>query len=89
MYLIGDEMTKNDGGPIHPPSIAVGPAGDVYFSDDYARNGMCLRDWFAGQALAALVATTRGQVDGIEHKLAREAYIAADAMLKARADGDG
>jgi len=44
---------------------------------DYG-NGMTLRDYFAGQALAGLMAT--GQVDSCE-KCAKAAYRAADAMI--------
>jgi len=48
-------------------------------------NGMTLRDWFAGQALAGLVRSDHG-VDGypawVGH--ANDAYALADAMLEAR-----
>lgn len=51
--------------------------------------GMSLRDWFAGQALATLVAQHHGNdwgVDGVRHYpiCAEKAYRAADAMLEAR-----
>ncbi len=59
----------NDGGAAFPQSIdASGPFG-----------GMTLRDYFAGQALAAMVA--RGEDDGAY--AADSAYRYADAMLKA------
>jgi hypothetical protein len=51
---------------------------------------MDLRDWFAAQALAGLLAnpvepsTTDSPADELAATLAEEAYIFADAMLKAR-----
>ncbi len=49
-----------------------------------AQEGMALRDFFAAHALGALVLR-----ESAEHPevLARAAYIMADAMLKARAEG--
>ena len=58
---------------------------------DWTKDGMTLRDYFAGQALAG------GLEQGIEDdmnsgwwhdpsKLAKRAYAIADAMLKARDD---
>jgi hypothetical protein len=68
---------NDDGGPAFPHSVAVAPSGDVYGSD-YFGGCMSLRDWFAGQALAGLLANASNQVD------ARVAYAIADAMLVAR-----
>lgn len=53
---------------------------------------MTLRDWFAGQALAAIIAvTSAGQHQpekkhgkGVVDSMALEAYAMADAMLAAR-----
>lgn len=48
-------------------------------------NGMDIRDWFAGQALTALVAYAVKTPDaGIPEDVAEEAYAYADAMLAAR-----
>ena len=47
-----------------------------------ATGGMTLRDWFAGQALAGIIAQTPTAESAA--LFAREAYVAADAMLAAR-----
>ena len=78
-------MSERDGGPAFPEAIAVGPAGDVYpgFS------GMSLRDWFAGQALAACIQKCVPQEcntdENMEQMFARKAFLVADAMLAALA----
>lgn len=48
----------------------------------YAHDGMSLRDWFAGQALAGMLADPN--VCGLASDIAQGAYGWADAMLKAR-----
>jgi hypothetical protein len=61
--------TIKDGGPAFPrPMVAAAP-------------GMTLRDWFAGQALQGLLASTKTS-DALT--IAKDAYILADAMLRAR-----
>ena len=70
-------MTQpNDGGPAfpRPASQHSGP-----------QEGMSLRDWFAGQALAGLLACPK--VLGDFDRLSKESYKWADAMLKARSQG--
>jgi len=62
--------TINDGGPAFPSSHPICP-----------EDGMTLRDWFAGQALAGLTADPDMPTF---HKCAEIAYACADAMLRAR-----
>jgi hypothetical protein len=48
------------------------------------RPGMTLRDWFAGQALAGMLAAPGNVAEMDCGERARYAYLNADAMLKAR-----
>lgn len=65
----------NDGGPAFPRSPHSG---------DCSGDGMTLRDWFAGQALAGIMATQwRPSGDDVS-PLAEDAYKVADAMLAMR-----
>lgn len=67
---------REDGGPAFPTE----PRGPVY-GDKY--DGMTLRDWFAGQALAGIIA--HPNLEGWEPAItAKWAYEIADAMLEAR-----
>jgi len=81
----------NDGGPAfsswpykpwkHEPSINE----MNYYS------GMTLRDWFAGQALPAVISVTpRGSVDDddgiLKRAAAKVSYDIADAMLRERSN---
>ena len=67
--------TSNDGGPAFPvtPTDRSGQIAET-------QCGMTLRDWFAGQALAA----TRHSYGNSYTALAKAAYAIADAMLAAR-----
>lgn len=67
-------MSRNDGGPAFP---SVGPDGSGY-------DGLSLRDWFAGQALTAILAGRTTVGCGLWPTFARDAYEMADAMLAAR-----
>lgn len=67
-------MAKPDGGTAFPRPYIPTPSGDVSY-----RDGMTLRDYFAGQALIALV----GGGIPIE-PWAVTAYRIADAMLAER-----
>lgn len=44
--------------------------------------GMSLRDWFAGMALTGLISQSPKEQSAAE--FARQAYVCADAMIKAR-----
>ncbi|WP_032900969.1 hypothetical protein [Mesorhizobium ciceri] len=59
-----------DGGPVFPTAL----------SD---REGITLRDWFAGQALAGLAANPKSESSALLHAMA--AYAIADRMLAERA----
>ena len=66
-------MTTSNGGPAFP-------TGTGY-------QGMTLRDYFAAKALQGLLADPNAFEDtglGIENEYAEQAYVYADAMLKAR-----
>lgn len=53
-------------------------------SSEVSSGGMTLRDWFAGQAIAGLMANDEDYADATA---AVVAYKIADAMLAARKDG--
>ena len=72
-------------------SEKINDGGPAFGSGDMTHGGypgMSLRDWFAGQALGAIIANklTRTSIlrslDALD--AASEAYVAADAMLEAR-----
>jgi hypothetical protein len=78
----------DDGGPAFPPMAPLESWGDP-------KQGMSLRDWFAGQALAGLLADPNEGPQDDEtledaiSRIAEGAYSYADAMLEARAKGGG
>ena len=91
----GSGMSENkttDGGPAFPRPFSE----DTYLEDtDYeAQQGMSLRDYFAGKAMQVIlgnydIATSfaEGEVndpEGMPSLIAIDAYVMADAMLKAR-----
>lgn len=74
-----------DGGPAFPYDVTDSDGGGFFCQ------GMSLRDWFAGQALAGVVKHSDVQDSvskeaGLEalKRAAKVAYLAADAMLKER-----
>lgn len=94
------ETTKvDDGGPAFPqPETKNGNT----VADEHGQGGMSLRDYFAGQALAGLVASDKASriaddwerrgkpkpaPEVVDAAIAQCAYIYADAMLAARAEG--
>ena len=83
-------MAKNyegeDGGPAFPKpcdECSHRPGGRGRLPCNAAHDGMTLRDWFAGQALAGLYSLDSEGVPGPAES-AKLAYGMADAMLSAR-----
>ena len=77
---------RNDGGPAFPrPASEDKRAGSIHEGDyaERAETGMSLRDWFAGQAMAAFLT---GDVEGNDtfKTTARISYEQADAMIAER-----
>lgn len=74
--------TNNDGGPAFP---LVSPNTASLCASS---QGMSLRDWFAGMAMQGMLGCPHLKIDGSlkidQDNLARAAYFAADAMLRAR-----
>ena len=69
-------MTINDGGPAFP-HMAQGIIGN--------QQGMTLREWYAGQALAGV---DMNNIRGTTQELAESMYEIADAMIAAREEQD-
>lgn len=61
-----------------------GPAFPPYHHGESFPSGMSLRDWFAGQALAGILAGWPHDSRLSERMAAEIAYLAADEMLKQR-----
>jgi hypothetical protein len=59
------------------------PAFPTDINANFGRQGMSLRDYFAGQALTGLI-TAFPDCDCGAEGLTQDAYMYADAMLKAR-----
>ena len=74
---------QDDGGPAFPVAPTLNPDGTVWY---HGKDGMSLRDWFAGMALQGLLAHIVGveSANGRASKYADRAYDYADAMLAAR-----
>lgn len=71
---------QKDGGPAFPRT------GEGFGNPRYDAQGMTLRDWFAGQALAGMLADPEvGNADSDDSQLAKIAYAYATAMLAERA----
>lgn len=69
---------KNTGGPAFPCEW------DYIDSNRQMANGMTLRDYFAAKAMQGMLANQHPYQASDEHMFARDAYVMADAMLKAR-----
>ena len=77
-------MTKlDDGGPAFPlPDLS-----SIGMDRSEKMDGMTLRDWFAGQALAGIIANPHNERQVTRLQMAQDAYTFADAMLTARKKG--
>jgi hypothetical protein len=78
---------RKDGGPAFPHESYDADAGM-----DTVKTGMSLRDWFAGQALDAVIGICgirpeHGPSRIISEEIAGHAYSIADAMLSERQKG--
>lgn len=75
-------MTKDTGGSAFPICPPVDASGQTPAGYPYPEHGMTLRDWFAGQALAGMMAS--GSTGLGYPRMADDAYEVADAMLAER-----
>jgi hypothetical protein len=78
------KFINEKGGPAYPGVVEVEEIKFTFY-------GMTLRDYFAGQALIGLARHREGDptwvAAGVEHA-AKTAYEIADAMLRARVEGE-
>ena len=74
----------NDGGPAFPTMSEVEIFRGRWVKELRPSGGMSLRDWFAGQAMQAYVATEGPASDDDGDFVANYAYEIADAMMKER-----
>lgn len=79
----------DDGGPAFPTfDVVAGERdghGDIIDAYTTSNGGMSLRDYFAGQALAGMLANpSLGSAYGRTPTYPKEAYAFADAMMAAR-----
>lgn len=85
-------MSEHDGGPAFPTSAVSGISpgyGGASNGQFPGAIGMSLRDWFAGQALAGLIADGKcgakaQTVTDAAQILAKAAYAVADEMITER-----
>ncbi len=80
-------QNKDDGGPAFPQAIAVATGEAPQASYDFVDgSGMSLRDYFAAKALPAEIAASVADGSPWNYdEVARDCYVAADAMLRERA----
>ena len=73
----------DDGGPAYPCQALDGQGLPCMAME----SGMTLRDYFAGQALAAMTAAPDYSKGPCNHAMAERAFLIADAMIAARKGG--
>ena len=82
-------MSNNTGGPAFPSGT------DFYggSNKEYGKRGLTLRDYFAAKAMQTLLGSeytsSHGLHEGWMQAMSHEAYMVADAMLKAREASNG
>jgi hypothetical protein len=70
----------NDGGPVYPTTTRAAKEGDsIKFN---VTHGITLRDYFAGQALAGILASAN--FGNVKDWIGAKAYEVADSMIAAR-----
>lgn len=79
-----DKPKRDDGGPAFPMPSGAEPRVN---ETTHYNEGMTLRDYFAGQALAVLLANPGARWKRFPDEPAQDAYAVADAMLAAREGG--
>lgn len=82
-------MSINDGGPAFPVSTMFEEGAAGYGHQDgpatYQFSGMTLRDYFAAKAMQSIVSLLHAGIRASDiGNMARDAYVIADEMLKAR-----
>jgi len=77
-------MTTNTGGSAFPFAIAVGGDAGIVTSDEMGVYGLTIRDYFAARLMPQIMDETRDSLSFSYADAAKYAYLAADAMLKAR-----
>jgi len=83
-------VERKDGGPAFPTENFVPYPGGGGAGQHVINGGMSLRDWFAGQALAGIMASPAcldGSFERTPSIAAKAAWTYADAMLNAREGG--
>lgn len=86
------EERFDDGGPAFPAPGVYGDDNVAHRVLENGEPGMSLRDYFAGQALAAIGLRPSRPADGRQEAtcfaaVAADCYALADAMLRARGPG--
>lgn len=84
---MNDSKKIDDGGAAFPPSYEPDPSDPM----KAIYRGITKRDWFAGQALNAIAATSSASseeaIPDLIKKIAEVSYKIADAMIAARKGG--
>jgi hypothetical protein len=76
-------MSINDGGPAFPLPAVMGER-EVISSSDYGEGGISMRDYFAAKAMQAILSSPNCPIEIYTGEIAKESYMVADAMIKAR-----